>query len=120
MTRPAYAAVDWGTSNLRLWVMDAAGNMLASSAGAEGLEASGRRGFAETLEHHLDAAGAPPGLPVVVCGMAGARTGWKEAPYLRCPASLDDVASRAILVDHARPVRILPGMSVRRFIDWKS
>lgn len=112
MTRPAYAAVDWGTSNLRLWLMDADGNPLASSTGAEGLESSGRRGFPETLEHHLDSAGAPSGLPVVICGMAGARTGWKEAPYLKCPASLDDVGSAAIVVDHVRPVRILPGMSL--------
>src|SRR5690606_19488620 len=58
--------------------------------------------------------GAPAGLPAVVCGMAGARQGWREAAYLDTPAALDRLIERAVKVeDVAREVRILPGVAQR-------
>ena len=31
--------------------------------------------------------------PVFMCGMVGSRQGWLEVPYVRCPASLADIAA---------------------------
>ncbi len=116
---PAVAAVDWGTSSFRLWLLDPAGNVLAERRSDEGmLVASGQgsgRGFGPILEGHLGALAAPANLPVIVCGMAGARQGWVEAPYVTLPAGLDAILAGAVPVpvQGARDVRILPGLAQR-------
>lgn len=44
--------------------------------------------------------------------MAGARQGWREAPYITTPALMSDVAAGAIAVDYeGRNVRILHGVA---------
>ncbi|MEW9835488.1 2-dehydro-3-deoxygalactonokinase [Mesorhizobium marinum] len=114
MTSPAVAAVDWGTSSFRLWLLDAAGAVLAERRSSEGMLTAGAEGFAPILERHLAAVGAPPDLPVVVCGMAGARQGWVEAPYVTLPAGIDGILAGAVPVGgQARDIRILPGLAQR-------
>ena len=75
MKQAAYVAVDWGTSSFRLWLVDRAGNVLGERRSSEGMMVAGKLGFAAVLQSHLEAVGAPPGLPVVICGMAGAGKG---------------------------------------------
>ena len=106
-----YAVVDWGTSSFRLWLMAGDGSVLGERRSTEGLvSAEGR--FEPTLEGHLAALGAPEHLPVIICGMAGARSGWREAAYLTAPCALADVPGAAVRVEGiARDVRILPGIS---------
>lgn len=114
MTKPAVAAVDWGTSSFRLWLLDAAGGVLAERRNGEGMQTAGTEGFGPILEKHLAAAGAPQNLPVIVCGMAGARQGWIEAPYVTLPAGLDGILAGAVPVPgQARDIRILPGLAQR-------
>jgi 2-dehydro-3-deoxygalactonokinase len=88
MTEPAYVAVDWGTSSFRLWLVDRTGQVLAERCSDEGMMAAAKAGFAGVLQSHLAAVDAPAQLPVLVCGMAGARTGWVEAGYVDTPAPL--------------------------------
>lgn len=108
--QPAFAAVDWGTSSFRLWLLDGSGKVHGESHGPDGMtRAAGR--FPEVLAAHLAAAGAEPALPVLICGMAGARQGWLEAPYLPLPARLDRLHQAAIRVPGAADIRILPGLS---------
>jgi 2-dehydro-3-deoxygalactonokinase len=68
-------------------------------------------GFAPVLRDHLDRLGADARLPVLICGMAGARQGWVEAPYLKTPTRLDALHEGAIRVDAPGDVRILPGVA---------
>ena len=98
MRQAAYVAVDWGTSSFRLWLVDRAGNALAERRSHEGMMAAGKLGFATVLQSHLEAVGAAPGLPVVVCGMAGARQGWVEAGYVDTPARLASIPEHAVPV----------------------
>jgi 2-dehydro-3-deoxygalactonokinase len=119
MTGPAVAAVDWGTSSFRLWLLDAAGGVLAERRSSEGMLTAGTEGFGPILEKHLAAVNAPANLPVIVCGMAGARQGWIEAPYVTLPAGLDGILAGAVPVPgqgsgQARDIRILPGLAQRR------
>lgn len=108
------AAVDWGTSSFRLWLLDAAGQVLAQRRSAEGLSHCIPDRFAEVLDSHLSALDAPRDLPVVICGMAGARQGWVEAPYITIPTPLDQISSAAIrLPDAGRDICILPGLAQR-------
>ncbi len=113
-TAPAVAAVDWGTSSFRLWLLDAAGAVVAERRSNEGMLVAREAGFSQILEGHLVAAGAAPDLPVIICGMAGARQGWVEAPYVTLPAGLDAMLAGAIRVpEGARDIRILPGLAQR-------
>jgi 2-dehydro-3-deoxygalactonokinase len=114
MSEAAYVAVDWGTSSFRLWLADWAGNVLGERRSHEGMMAAGKLGFAAVLQSHLEAVGAAPGLPVVVCGMAGARQGWIEAGYVDTPAQLASIPEHAVPVPgQDRDIRILPGIAQR-------
>lgn len=107
----AFVAVDWGTSSFRGWLISAAGEAIAESRGGEGMLHCAGSGFAPVLRHHLDRLGAGEGVPVLICGMAGARQGWREAPYLKTPTPLDALHEGAIRVDAAGDIRILPGLA---------
>jgi 2-dehydro-3-deoxygalactonokinase len=108
------ALVDWGTSSFRLWLVDTAGIVLAERRSEEGMLAASPDGFAAILEAHLSALGAPADLPVVACGMVGARQGWVEAPYVDTPATIATISANALRVpDHLRQVHLLPGIAQR-------
>ncbi|MET0678207.1 MAG: 2-dehydro-3-deoxygalactonokinase [Bradyrhizobium sp.] len=114
MNEAAYVAVDWGTSSFRLWLMGRSGDVLAERRSAEGMMAAGKAGFAAVLQAHLDAVGAAAALPVIICGMAGARQGWVEAGYVDTPAPLAAVLQQAVVVSgQPRDIRILPGIAQR-------
>ena len=114
MTAASYAAVDWGTSSFRLWIVSESGAILAERRSGEGMTTAAKTGFSAVLESHLQAVFAPPHLPVIVCGMAGARQGWVEAGYLDTPAPLSAIVKAAVTVPDAnRDIRILPGLAQR-------
>lgn len=118
MSNAAYGLVDWGTSSFRLWLTDAQGSVLGESRSDEGMmycnALGASSGFAPVLEKHLQSVDAPFDLPVMICGMAGARQGWVEAPYISLPTALDSLAEKALRIDgQARDIRILPGLAQR-------
>jgi 2-dehydro-3-deoxygalactonokinase len=109
---PFCAAADWGTSNLRLWLLAADGAPIRELRSEEGLTKVADRNFAGVLDRKLSELGAASDLPVVICGMAGSRQGWVEAPYVETPALLGDVLLHAVRAPHpSRDVRILPGIA---------
>lgn len=113
--RPTIAAVDWGTTRMRVWLLDATGAVVDERRSDEGLLTAQHKGFAPVLDGHLASMGAPADLPAIVCGMAGARQGWIEAPYVEVPASLGDILGAAVPVPGAgRDVRIVPGLAQRK------
>ena len=81
-----WIAADWGTSNLRLWAMAGLDvvEMRASDRGMGAMTAP--KDFAEELARITE---GWPALPVIACGMVGARQGWVEVPYraVPCPAT---------------------------------
>lgn len=113
LSEASFVGVDWGTSSFRLWLMAADGTPLASSRSGEGmLHCSSSGGFQPVLDKHLAEVRAPEGLPVLICGMAGARQGWVEAAYVHTPTALGDLHGRAISVPvEGRDIRILPGIA---------
>ncbi|MCF3642271.1 2-dehydro-3-deoxygalactonokinase [Rhizobium sp. TRM95111] len=113
-TARSHVAVDWGTSSFRLWLIGDDGSVLAERRSDEGMTSAAGSGFAVVLDAHLAAIGAGADLPVIVCGMAGARQGWVEAGYLDTPAALSAIPEAAIAVPGtARDIRILPGLAQR-------
>ncbi len=112
---PLVAAVDWGTSRLRIWLLDSSGTVLAERRSDEGLLGVSPGGFSVVLERHLSEMNASTTTPVVICGMAGSRQGWLEVPYIAVPARLADVLAKAVPVPSAgRDVRIIPGVAQKR------
>lgn len=111
--KPFAAVADWGTTRFRLWTLDVDGNVLGESRGDDGLLQAKEAGFEPTLERHLASVGASDDLPVVICGMAGSRTGWIEAPYMSLPAGLDGIVKAAVRVPARRHVIMLPGVARR-------
>lgn len=114
-----WIAVDWGTSNLRVWGVDAGGALTFANSSDKGMGKLEPSAFpaalAEVVAGHVEPDGAP--LDVLVCGMAGARQGWLEAPYVETPADLGSLAARAVRPDmpgSRLAPRILPGICQRR------
>lgn len=109
--KPAFVAVDWGTSSFRGWLMGSDGSVLAKTRGPEGMLHCATAGFAPVLADHLARLGGTQDLPVLICGMAGAKQGWIETPYLHTPTRLDALHDGAKRVDTQGDVRILPGIA---------
>ena len=105
--------VDWGSSNLRVFRMGEGGRVLDRRSDARGATTLQSGQFADVLTE-VSADWLAENLPVVVCGMAGARGRWLEAPYAPCPASVADIAAYAVQPADAPDVRILPGVAVWR------
>jgi 2-dehydro-3-deoxygalactonokinase len=108
-----WIAVDWGTTNLRAWAM--AGDMaLASREAPLGMGSLRPQDFEPALVGLVgDWLAGEAQHPVVICGMAGARQGWVEAPYVAVPAApLQPASFRRVATSDARlAVTILHGLS---------
>ncbi|PZQ79372.1 MAG: hypothetical protein DI549_20290 [Ancylobacter novellus] len=114
MAAVSHVVVDWGTSSFRLWALDRAGHVLGERRSGQGLTTATGEGFEAVLETHLAALDIADGIPVMMCGMVGARSGWVEAAYVDIPAGLEGLAERAVHVPSARRlIRILPGLAQR-------
>ena len=104
---------DWGTSNFRAWALAGDGAVLDSLSDPRGLLSVENGRFAETFRAvcgpWLEGAER---LPAILSGMIGSRRGWKEAPYLPAPVSLDSLASNLCPLGEVAGamVSIVPGV----------
>lgn len=113
-----WIAVDWGTSNLRAWGIGAdgaTGPLVESDKGMGKLTRDQFAGVLDDLTQNMQRADGAA-IEVVICGMAGARQGWLEAPYLDAPTALTRLGGGAVHPGDASPrlrPRILPGVCQR-------
>jgi 2-dehydro-3-deoxygalactonokinase len=107
---PALLAVDWGTSSVRAYWLDADGAVTDQSEGALGIQKVTNGDFAGALSRIC--AHRRADLPVIACGMIGSRQGWVEAPYRECPADFGAIAAALTQVPGTR-VQIVPGLTCR-------
>lgn len=117
-----WIAVDWGTSNLRAWGLAADGSVAVERSSPKGMGKLTREQFPEALTELLDGiTGLNDGpIQVLICGMAGARQGWLEAPYLEAPTDLADLFAGAVhpaMPDARFAPAILPGVCQRGGAD---
>ena len=102
-------AVDWGTSSLRCYRLDARGEILESRSSNDGILKVKPGAFAHTLDAQIS---GWEEAPIVMSGMVGSRQGWAEAPYVPCPAGFDEIAAKLLEVRWAeRRAWIVPGLS---------
>jgi 2-dehydro-3-deoxygalactonokinase len=112
MIGPAMIGIDWGTSSVRAYRIDTDGRVLNRVEAARGILQVPAGGFADALR---DLAGAwidAGDTRVLLSGMVGSRQGWREAPYLPCPAGPADLAANLVRIAFAgADVRLVPGLS---------
>ena len=118
MTSRRYVLGDWGTSRLRLFLLE--GDLVADTRDGPGM-ASLAADSAESRARTLASLVAPwtedrRPVRVVLCGMAGSRNGLLEVPYTGLPA--DAVAwSRESRTLHSGSMRITIAAGVRSSND---
>jgi 2-dehydro-3-deoxygalactonokinase len=110
---PALIAIDWGSSSFRGYLMSSRSEILDQVASSDGIGSVAPGTYPATLKRltgrWLD---ARAGLPIIASGMVGSRHGWREAPYVPCPAGPRDVAAHLAEVDaDGRRVVLAPGLS---------
>ena len=103
--------IDWGSSNRRAYVVDAAGACLATRADDQGMLAV-RADFAGSFAALVASMGVDPDIPAVASGMVGSAQGWREVPYLDIGVPLEALPDHVVRVDDpraGRPCFIVPG-----------
>ena len=113
----ALIALDWGTTSLRAYLFDAAGEVLdtrISTAGIMNLPVPAEEGgfdaaFDEACGVWLAQSSA---LPVLAAGMVGSAQGWVSAPYVETPAGEDALVAGIVKVRTASGVEVavVPGV----------
>ncbi len=117
MSAPALLGVDWGTSSFRACLVDRSGVVLDRVSAPSGILKVPPDGFEARLRELLGAWLADrPELPLILSGMVTSRQGWREVPYLPCPASPERLAGAlaSLRLADGRTVRLVPGLSARR------
>ena len=86
-------AIDWGTTSLRVYRLDATGGIVDARSAPAGILSVENGRFADVLEQHAGDWMADGEKQIVMSGMIGSRQGWLEVPYAACPAGLDEIAA---------------------------
>ena len=81
-----WVAVDWGTTNLRVWLMTDSGQVITEANSDKGMGQLSPKEFEPALFDLI----APyltdlKTMPVICAGMVGAKQGWAEAEYQATP-----------------------------------
>jgi 2-dehydro-3-deoxygalactonokinase len=101
-----FIAVDWGTTNRRAYLIDSGGHCTQQFQDDRGVLSVPSNGFPEAVAEIRQKLGDQP---LLLAGMVGSNRGWKEAPYVPCPAGIDDLVKG--LVRPSEREAIVPGVS---------
>lgn len=101
-----YIAVDWGTTNRRAYSIDASGHRTDEFEDGKGVLSVSAGGFPDAIAEIRERLGDKP---LLMAGMIGSNRGWREAPYLLCPATIDDLAAKLVWAGDREA--IVPGIS---------
>ena len=108
-------AADWGTSNLRIWGIDHRGQVIDTINNGKGMASLIPSEFEPYLISLIESWLPKEGnakCPIIICGMAGAKNGWKEAAYLKapCPPINKEKIIQVETEDQRISVNIVPGI----------
>jgi 2-dehydro-3-deoxygalactonokinase len=101
---------DWGTSNLRAYVLEH-GKVVGEYSTPNGLLRAKELGFKNVLDDTFAALSLPIETPVRLSGMVGSKHGWKEAPYASTPATLESLQTNYVDIEDYPNVKIFGGVS---------
>nr|WP_294528402.1 2-dehydro-3-deoxygalactonokinase [uncultured Rhodopila sp.] len=103
--------VDWGTTSFRAFRVGRDGSIRDRRGSARGIMNVPDGRFGDTLRDEIGPWLALGEDRVLLSGMIGSRQGWKEAPYLPCPAGPAELAAALVDIgfDWAK-VKLVPGL----------
>jgi 2-dehydro-3-deoxygalactonokinase len=104
--------IDWGTTSFRAFRIAEDGTIRDRRASPRGIMNVPDGRFGETLREEIGPWLAAGETQVLLSGMIGSRQGWKEAPYIACPAGPPELAAALVDIpfDWGR-VKLVPGLS---------
>jgi len=100
-----FIAVDWGTTNRRAYWIDTEGRCADEFEDARGVLSVPAGGFPDAVAEIRARLGDKP---LLLAGMIGSNRGWIEAPYVPCPAGIEDLARALVWADDR--TAIVPGV----------
>jgi 2-dehydro-3-deoxygalactonokinase len=104
--------VDWGTTSFRAFRIARDGTIRDRRTALRGLLNVPDNRFADTLREEVGPWLAGGEDHVLLSGMIGSRQGWKEAPYLPCPAGAAEIAAALVEIEFDwGQVKLVPGLS---------
>jgi 2-dehydro-3-deoxygalactonokinase len=104
--------IDWGTTSFRAFRMAPDGTIRDRRVGLRGIVNVPDNRFADTLREEIGPWLATGEDHVLLSGMIGSRQGWKEAPYLPCPAGAPEIAAALVDIEFDwAQVKLVPGLS---------
>jgi 2-dehydro-3-deoxygalactonokinase len=110
---PQVIAVDWGTTRFRAYLVGTDGSLLATVSSDEGISSAAASDFSKILAARCgEWLEAFSRVPVLMGGMIGSRNGWKEVPYVACPASVAEIKAgvQQVSISPKRAAGIVPGL----------
>lgn len=102
-----FIAADWGTTNRRAYLIDSSGKRTDEFEDGKGILSVPEGGFPDAVGEIRKRLGDKP---LLLAGMVGSNRGWIEAPYVPCPAALDDLAHHLVWAGEREA--IVPGVSL--------
>ncbi len=108
-------AIDWGTTHLRAYRLNADGSIRSGRSSPTGIMPIADGDFESALSEILADWNEAADREIFMSGMVGSRQGWIEVPYVPCPAGLSDLAVglRPAPTSADRTVLICPGLVCR-------
>jgi 2-dehydro-3-deoxygalactonokinase len=109
---PRLIALDWGTSVLRAYLLGDRGAVLEERKKPWGILHLPEGGYETALDGIAgDWREASPGITAIACGMVGSANGFREAPYVACPAGEEALAEALLEVEiNGLELHIVPGV----------
>jgi 2-dehydro-3-deoxygalactonokinase len=102
----SFIAADWGTTNRRAYLIDSSGNCVREMEDGKGVLSVSAGGFPDAIAEIRRELGDKP---LLLAGMVGSNRGWVEAPYVPCPAGMEELVRG--LVRPSEREAIVPGVS---------
>jgi 2-dehydro-3-deoxygalactonokinase len=103
----SFIAVDWGTTNRRAYLIGRSGRSEAEFEDGKGILSVKRGKFEAAIAEIRERLGEHP---LLLAGMVGSNRGWVEAPYVPCPAGVDELVQGLVRIGD--DVVIVPGVSL--------
>ncbi|MDP5210809.1 2-dehydro-3-deoxygalactonokinase [Microbulbifer sp. 2205BS26-8] len=112
MSGQYFIAGDWGTSNLRLYLLDESGSVVDERSGKGIGQLQPGKVESELFSLIEPWAEMHDGVEIVLCGMVGSTLGLKEASYVECPADKSDISRQALRFQlRGHGITIVPGIT---------
>ena len=109
---PRLIGLDWGTSSLRGYLLGEMGAVQEVRSRPWGILHTPDGDFAAAFRDLVgDWRAQWPGIPVLASGMIGSRQGWREVPYVECPADPSRIAEGLLAFETGcGELHLVPGL----------